>query len=241
MKQQNWFGVIAQDGAPYGWEFAAGSVVRDLDPTQIASLSQPVLAFGGGAAEPVPAPVLPRSAPGGDLTQSAPQGCLPAAMRLALLGLCRTQKDWDGVACLIGPDRSHWVQISADEVVSFQSFLTPRLFSGIAGPGAAWPQEAAGSALEDTLSRPERLASQMSSAELNGNAAALLGHLIGAELAATRPYWLGQRVAVIAPAPQAAPYFAALRAQGVMTDQDDLSRLQQQGFLTLYDKADPGS
>ncbi|MEQ9674208.1 MAG: 2-dehydro-3-deoxygalactonokinase, partial [Roseovarius indicus] len=41
----------------------------------------------------------------------------------------------------------------------------------------------------------------------------LTGHLIGAELAAARAYWLGQQVAVIAPPP--APIAAALKAQSV--------------------------
>ncbi|MDX1780324.1 MAG: 2-dehydro-3-deoxygalactonokinase [Thalassovita sp.] len=165
----------------------------------------------GIGAERVPARVLPEDGDLKDLEQQSPLGRLPSAERLLLIGLTRMKKNWDGVACLIGSDRSHWVQVSADEAVSFQSFLTPRLAASLA-PDVT---DADADAAADTLSRPERFATHLSSADIAGSGSAVLGHLIGAELAATRPYWLGQWVVVIGAGALAEAYAALLSEQGV--------------------------
>lgn len=162
-------------------------------------------------AESVPARLLPEGGTLRDLRQAAPLGLLPSKDRLLLIGLTKLKQNWDGTACVIGADRSHWVQISADEAVSFQSFLTPRLAATLA-PGA---EGADSEAAADTLSRPERLATHLSSADIAGSGDAILGHLIGAEIAATRPYWLGQMVAVIGDGVLARAYPDLLGQQGV--------------------------
>jgi 2-dehydro-3-deoxygalactonokinase len=51
-------------------------------------------------------------------------------------------------------------------------------------------------------------------AEVCGSAAATTGHLLAAELAAARPYWLGQNVVLIASGDEAENYAAALRGLG---------------------------
>jgi 2-dehydro-3-deoxygalactonokinase len=76
------------------------------------------------------------------------------------------------------------------------------------------------SALADILSRPERLAMMISALRSVGThkrarLSRLSGLLIGAELAATRPWWLGQSVAVIGGGDLAQRYTDALAAQGV--------------------------
>jgi 2-dehydro-3-deoxygalactonokinase len=159
----------------------------------------------------VPARLLPEGGALRDLRQGAPLGLLPAADRLLLIGLTRLKQNWDGTVCLIGADRSHWVQVSADEAVSFQSFLTPRLAAALAPDAQGVDSEAAA----DTLSRPERLATHLSSADIAGSKDAILGHLIGAEIAATRAYWLGQMVAVIGDGAIARAYADLLGQQGV--------------------------
>ncbi|WP_412564619.1 2-dehydro-3-deoxygalactonokinase [Thalassobius sp. MITS945101] len=222
MSEQHWIGVVEELGKRLAWEFAGDAVVG---VAQDGAAAAQVVTFDEGPVQTVPTSLVA----GGALQQSQPQGLLPMAARLALAGLCRTQKDWDGVACVVLGDRSHWVQISADEAVSFQSYLSPALAATL---GAKGPEIDA-DALGDTLSRPERLATQLSSAELTRDSARLLGHLLGAELAATRPYWLGQRVALIAEGPMQQGYAAGFKTQGLMLEQHDLRDLQQQGMIAF--------
>lgn len=85
--------------------------------------------------------------------------------------------------------------------------LTPRLIADLGG--AETPDM---TALSDTLSRPERLAAQLRSAQVAGDAAAITGHLVGAELAAAKVYWLGQEVVLLGQG----PYYDALKVQGVL-------------------------
>ncbi|HCE72343.1 MAG TPA: 2-keto-3-deoxy-galactonokinase, partial [Ruegeria sp.] len=75
----------------------------------------------------------------------------------------------------------------------------------------------------DGLSRPEqmlaRLWSAHAAATLQGLPAGIarariLGGLIGAELAATRPFWLGQQLAVMGEGEMPRLYVDALGAQG---------------------------
>lgn len=195
-----------------------------------------------------PVPVTTRDArlrvsilPG--LKQTSP----PDVMRgeeTQIAGFLAAAPGFDGVLCLPGT-HAKWVQISAEEVVSFRTFMTGELFDLLSGHSvlrhsiaedgsdAAAFQEA----VSDTLSRPESLAQRLFSIRagqlLEGTGgdigrARLSGYLIGAELAASRPYWLGQDV-VIAGAPALTKaYAAALATQGVTartSDADPLTRL----------------
>lgn len=136
---------------------------------------------------------------------------------------------FDGVLCVIGR-RTVWARISAGEVVNFAGFLTGALFTLLDGPSGprrgADPRdapddpEAFGAALDEILSRPERLSAALSRPDLaeEGAGAArgrLAGALIGAELAAARPWWLGQAVTVIGGAEATRLYQGALARQGV--------------------------
>ena len=106
------------------------------------------------------------------------------------------------------------MHISADEVVSFQTFMTGELFDTIATQTVlrhsiaadGWDEAAFAAGLDMGLSRPERLAARLFSLRANGllndmsgtaARAQLSGLLIGTELAAAKPYWLGQQIAVI--------------------------------------------
>ncbi len=160
----------------------------------------------------VPTRVLP-TLPGalGAVRQSVPLGLLPAAARILIAGTLAERPDWDGIVCLPGAEQTLWVHVSAREIVSFQGAVTARLAATF---GADGPMLAA-DALGDTLARPERLAVQLNSACLAGDAAAVIGHLIGAELAAMRPFWLGQEVLIVG---DAMPYADALAQQGVQAE-----------------------
>ncbi|CUH75660.1 2-keto-3-deoxy-galactonokinase [Tritonibacter multivorans] len=181
------------------------------------------------------------------LTQKAPAGVLAAAT-LRIDAFLSLNPDWDGVLCLPGAS-THWVQISAEEVVSFQSFATVQLVQGFLGAtSAAAPDPASLRAQsEDVMSRPERLAARLSEAQtglqlghLTAEIAAgqIWGACLGAELAAARPYWLGQNLAVIAPAALEAPYCAAIEHQGLPVTRADEARLTRLGFERAWARKD---
>jgi len=94
--------------------------------------------------------------------------------------------------------------------------------------GAAAPSDAA---LADSLSRPERLAAHLRQAEVAGDRAAMTGHLLGAELAATRVYWLGQEVVVIGA--RSKMYKTALAAQSVPVTSFAPEDLEAPAFAAL--------
>ena len=146
-------------------------------------------------------------------------------MRIWIAGFLASRENWDGIICAQEGGISHWLHISADEVVSCQSFLTPRLNEALAGADS--PDD---TALTDSLSRPERLAAHLRAAEVAGKAEALTGHLIGAELAAARAYWLGQQVAVIG---DRLGYAGALRAQGLPVEETEAEALEPLGLQIL--------
>lgn len=137
---------------------------------------------------------------------------------------------FDGAMCLPGT-HSKWVQISAGEVVSFQTYLTGEMFAllsaqsvlrhGMAATG--WDEDAFDLGVANGMARPERLAAHLFRlraegliADLGPDAARaqLSGLLIGAELAAARPYWLGARVVLVGSPELTALYARALAAMG---------------------------
>ncbi|WP_297772221.1 2-dehydro-3-deoxygalactonokinase [uncultured Roseovarius sp.] len=182
------------------------TAVSRLDPVPEARYR-----IGEGRSVDLPAALLPGPSQGlPGLSQTSPPDLLDGWVRLLLIGLVRQRPDWDGVAWIIGRDLSHWVQISAAEAVSCQSFLTPKLRGILGGGLPPCPR-----ALSDSLSRPERLAAHLRTAQVSGDAAALSGYLLGAELAAARPYWLGQSVSLVAESACAAGHADALEAMGV--------------------------
>ena len=153
----------------------------------------------------VPAPAAGQ----GDLVQLAPRGRLEGATRRKVAGFAEVHPNWDGVICLPG-DPTHWVHLSAGEVVSFQSFLTARLAAAL---GASDTPDL--NAVSDAMARPERIAGLLHSAELGGNRDEMLGVLMGAELAAAKVYWLGQQVVVLGSSALCDGYETLLQAQGV--------------------------
>lgn len=185
--------------------------------------------IGEGRPDALPCRLLPGPGRGlAGLTQDQPADVIDGWVRLILMGFAARHPNWDGVACVLSQTLSHWVHLSADEAVSCQSFLTPTLASSL---GAAMPPDS--TAISDSLSRPERLAAHLRSAQVSGTPGALSGHLLGAELAAARPYWLGQSVALIAPDEGASGYGDALKTQGVPVAQHDPETLLPDALAAL--------
>ena len=166
-----------------------------------------------------------------------------------IAGFLALNPKWDGVICLPGT-HTKWVHVSANEVVSFQTAMTGDLFAAISGHTVlkhsitdGWDAEGFAQGLDDAISRPEKLAARLFSLRAEGlldglpNAVArarLSGLLIGAELAATKPYWLGQQVAVIGAGTLAKIYVDALATQGVAATQADGDRATRAGLTAAY-------
>jgi 2-dehydro-3-deoxygalactonokinase len=167
-----------------------------------------------------------------------------------IAGFLSINPGWDGVVCLPGT-HTKWVHVSAGEVVSFQTFMTGELFAAIGTgtvlrhsiAGEGWDADAFAQALSDILSRPERLAARLFSLRaehllhgLAGTAARarLSGLLIGAELAAARPYWLGQQIAVLGNGSNVGLYIAALATQSVAAMQVDGERATLAGLTVAW-------
>ncbi|MCY4315436.1 MAG: 2-dehydro-3-deoxygalactonokinase [Roseovarius sp.] len=181
--------------------------------------------IGSDPPDPLPSPVL-NVAQGGlpGFKQENPPDFIGGWTRLRVAGFTRGNPDWDGVICISGENLTHWLHISADEVVSSMSFLTLRLrilLEGSDNPNL--------DAISETLSRPERLASHLRIAQTNQNHRAITGHLMGAELAAARAYWLGRQVAVLGDG----GYSAALAAQGVPFTSHDPELCEARGLAAL--------
>ena len=166
-----------------------------------------------------------------------------------IAGFLSRNKNWDGVICLPGT-HTKWVHISADEVVSFQTVMTGDLFAAISGHtvlrhsvDAGWDDAGFAQGLDDAMSRPERLAARLFALRAEGllndleNATArarLSGLLIGAELAATKPYWLGQQVAVIGQGNLSRLYIDALATLSVPATQVQNDAVTLAGLTAAY-------
>lgn len=169
-----------------------------------------------------------------------------------ITGFLARNPGWDGVICLPGT-HTKWVHISADEVVSFQTFMTGELFATIASQTVlrhsvateGWDDTAFAEGLDQGMSRPERLAARLFALRANallndmaGNAARaqLSGLLIGAELAAAKPYWLGQQIAVIGHGGLSQLYIAALKTQAATATQVNAPAITLAGLAAAYQR-----
>ena len=146
-----------------------------------------------------------------------------------IAGALMLRPGFDGAVCLPGT-HSKWAQLSAGEVVSFQTFLTGELFALLCehsvlrhGLAEGWDDAAFDEGVAEGMARPERLAAQLFRLRAEGlisglggpaARARLSGLLIGVELAAAKAWWLGLPVLIIGSAGLSALYARALAAQG---------------------------
>jgi 2-dehydro-3-deoxygalactonokinase len=168
-----------------------------------------------------------------------------------IAGYLAQNPDFDGVICLPGT-HTKWAQISAGEVVSFRTFMTGEFFALLSKSSVlrhslakGWDEDAFAMAVSDGLSKPEAMASRFFSlraesllADLDGATATarLSGILLGAELAAAKPYWLGQRVALIGNAALSQHYASALGLQGVTSETADATEVTLAGLRAAYEQ-----
>lgn len=170
-----------------------------------------------------------------------------------IAGFLADRPGFDGVLCLPGT-HTKWVHVSAREVVSFRTAMTGEIFALLAGQSvlrhgvAAEGHDAAAfaEAVAEALSRPERLAADLFTLRAGGllhgldpvrARARLSGLLIGAELAAMRPYWLGQAVAIIGAGGVSSAYAQALAAQAVAAERLDGADMAVRGLTAM--RAEP--
>lgn len=147
------------------------------------------------------------------LRQTTPPEIVHPAEAARLAGLLAAQPEFDGVVWLCGGS-SLWAHLSAGEVVSVTRAASAALLPATArcdGPGF-------GPALSDCLSRPERLLRHLAPltegrAPSDAALGAAAGAVLGADLAAAKPWWLGQHVLALDCA--TAPGWAALGTQAL--------------------------
>ena len=156
---------------------------------------------------------------------------------------------FDGVMCLPGT-HSKWVHVSAGEVVSFQTFLTGEMFALLSEQSVlrhgmvdgGWQDAAFDQGVADALSHPEKIAARLFTLRAEGLIAGLAsgaararlsGLLIGIELAAAKPYWLGQQVVLVGSPVLSGIYARALATQGLIADQLDATACTLSGLATV--------
>ena len=205
---------------------ARAVAAEDREVLARLDVAGPVVRIGEGA-DRLPARVLPEAGLALPVWEQAdPPDVIGAWVRLGVAGFVAERPHWDGVIRMAEGGISHWIHISAEEAISTQSFLTPRLVAALGGA-----TEPDAGAISDSLSRPERLAAHLRAAEISGNAGAITGHLMGAELAAARPYWLGRQVALATE--DANAWISALTGQGVPCTGHDPDSLLTAGLAAL--------
>lgn len=167
-----------------------------------------------------------------------------------ITGFLNRNAQFDGVLCLPGT-HTKWVQISAGEIVSFRTFMTGELYALLSEQSVlrhsvrsdGFDKDAFESAVSDAIAQPQALASRLFGlragslvAGLTAEAARaqLSGMLIGAELAAARPYWLGQNVAIVGTREVSQLYRMALRAQGVPATLADVTEMTLTGLIAAH-------
>ena len=132
---------------------------------------------------------------------------------------------WDGIVIFTGPVTT-WAHVSAGELISFRSSLALKLACGVIRDRALGAVDQVGDAFNDAvssgLSNPESVFSKLSA---SADAETHLGHVLGADLAAFRSYWLGQDIVILGEGDEAYWIEAALKSQFAMLRRDT------QGYL----------
>lgn len=183
---------------------------RPLPCTPLPEGALPHVEIGGRAL-----PALPGLVQSSDGTVVTP----PEAARIA--GILAGVPRFDGVIWICGAS-ALWAHISAGEVVSVMRAASAAILAAMGAPLAEG--DAFDAALADTLSRPERISRELAPLTLGQSSQRAAGAVLGAELAAARPWWLGQ--SVLALSSPTAPGWSnicvrALQAQGTQVTLGD--------------------
>ncbi|MEY8827468.1 2-dehydro-3-deoxygalactonokinase [Sedimentitalea sp. XS_ASV28] len=225
-------------GARQGWQEAAYVTVPSAPP----GIGQATMVR---ARDPRIAPMI---LPG--MKQTAPADVMRGE-ETQIAGFIARHPDFDGVLCLPGT-HTKWVQISAGEVVSFRTYMTGEIFALLSDRSvlrhsvqtSGWDDAAFADAIDDALGAPQNLASRLFGlrAETLVNdmpagvaRARLSGQLIGVELAGARPYWLGQRIAIVGDPALSTLYQTALGRQSVPVELANGDAMTLAGLRAVYE------
>lgn len=159
-----------------------------------------------------------------------------------IAGYLADHPKFDGILCIPGPD-TKWCHISAEEIVSFQSFVSGELIASLTPPLTKdFDRPTFLNAVQDAMSNPHRMASRLATLRAEqvlsptgarDLAAGIAGTVIGVELAGARAYWLGQMVVVLGDDALAEAYLAALQDAGAMVECADADNLIPKGLTAI--------
>ena len=150
--------------------------------------------------------------------KSAPDQCF--AHGAALGAFVADHAKWDGIVIFAGPVTT-WAQVSAGELISFRSSLALKIAYHVMRDRGLDTPDQVGDGFNDAvgsgLSNPETVFSKLSASV---GAETHLGHVLGAELAAFRSYWLGLDIVIFGDGDAAHWIEAALKSQFAMVRRD---------------------
>ena len=167
-----------------------------------------------------------------------------------IAGYLAKDPNFFGTLCLPGT-HSKWTQISAEEIVSFRTFMTGELFALLSTQSvlrhaldtSEWSEDDYIEALNDAMSAPQQLSARLFALRADGLLhglsptavrSRLSGYLIGLELAGAKPFWLGLDVVVIGDPKLTPLYTRALKAQGVSCLSQNGDEMTQAGLKAAY-------
>jgi hypothetical protein len=150
--------------------------------------------------------------------KSAPDQCF--AHSAALGAFVADHAQWDGIVVFAGPVTT-WAHVSAGELISFRSSLALKLACDVIRDRGLDTPDQVGDAFDDAVSsgfsKPEAVFSKLSASV---DAETHLGHVLGADLAAFRSYWLGQDIVILGDGDAAHWIEVALKLQFAMVRRD---------------------
>ena len=163
-----------------------------------------------------------------------------------LAGVLALSPGFEGVAVLPGT-HTKWARLQQGRVIEFASFMTGEIFALLAGRSVlrhgvaseGWDE----AAFLEGAARPEAIAAKFFRIRAEGllrgldpvaARSRLSGLLIGAELAATRSFWMGESVALVGSPGISHAYAAALSAQGAEVLAFDAAETTRAGLAAAW-------
>ena len=167
-----------------------------------------------------------------------------------IAGYLSKNPDFDGIICLPGT-HTKWVHISANEIVSFKTFMTGEIFSCLSERSILKTSVQSNDfdstsfleAFEDTYSNPALLSYKLfglRAADLLENTSTkflkskLSGYLIGCELAGAKSYWLGQNIIMIGNNDLCILYQKALKKLGLNATIENTQNVTLNGLKQVF-------
>ena len=167
-----------------------------------------------------------------------------------IAGYLSKNPDFDGIICLPGT-HTKWVHISANEIVSFKTFMTGEIFLSLSERSILknsvqsndFDSTSFLEAFEDTYSNPALLSSKLfglRAADLLENTptkflkSKLSGYLLGCELAGAKSYWLGQNIIMIGNNDLCILYQKALKKLGLNATIENTQNVTLNGLKQVF-------